>query len=150
GLRPDRGDAGGALPHPHPLHVDVAAVSHRQWLVRRLLAGHRRRHRRGQRQYLCGPLVSGRCRRLHRGDRPLLPARNPQARYRRVMRAFAFLVAFALACLFTPSAFAERWVGAWATTQQIPEPDNALAPEDLHDATLRQIVHTTLGGTLLR
>ncbi len=33
GLRPDRRVPGGAVPHPHPLHLDVAAVSHRQWLV---------------------------------------------------------------------------------------------------------------------
>ena len=29
GLRPDRGAAGRAVPEPHPLHLDVAAVSHR-------------------------------------------------------------------------------------------------------------------------
>jgi len=27
-----------------------------------------------------------------------------------------------------------RWVGSWATSQQIPEPQNSLAPEDLRDA----------------
>jgi lysophospholipase L1-like esterase len=43
-----------------------------------------------------------------------------------------------------------NWVGAWASTQQIPEPYNALAPDDLHDATLRQIVHLALGGNELR
>jgi hypothetical protein len=32
---PDRGDAGRDVPDAHPLHVDVAAVSHRQRLVRR-------------------------------------------------------------------------------------------------------------------
>jgi len=42
------------------------------------------------------------------------------------------------------------WVGSWASAQQIPEPGNALAPEDLADSTLRQIVHLTLGGKLLR
>jgi lysophospholipase L1-like esterase len=34
----------------------------------------------------------------------------------------------------------ERWVAAWGTSQQIPEPANALPKEDLTDATLRQIV----------
>ena len=38
GLRADRGVAGRAVPDPHPLHVDVAAVPHRQRLVRRLPA----------------------------------------------------------------------------------------------------------------
>jgi lysophospholipase L1-like esterase len=43
-----------------------------------------------------------------------------------------------------------RWVGSWATSQQVPEPRNALADADLQDATLRQIVHLSLGGTQLR
>ena len=42
------------------------------------------------------------------------------------------------------------WVGSWATSQQIPEPNNALASDDLRDATLRQIVHLSIGGKLLR
>src|ERR1700748_3302187 len=41
-------------------------------------------------------------------------------------------------------------VGSWAASQQIPEPQNALAPDDLRDATLRQIVHLSIGGTTLR
>jgi lysophospholipase L1-like esterase len=43
-----------------------------------------------------------------------------------------------------------RWIGSWAASQQLVEPDNALAPEDLRDATLRQIVHLSLGGTGIR
>jgi len=43
-----------------------------------------------------------------------------------------------------------NWVGSWAASQQIPEPQNALAPDDLRDATLRQIVHLSTGGTTLR
>jgi lysophospholipase L1-like esterase len=42
------------------------------------------------------------------------------------------------------------WVASWTTAQQIPEPGNALPPEALHDATLRQIVHLSIGGTALR
>lgn len=42
------------------------------------------------------------------------------------------------------------WVGSWAASQQIPEPRNALAPDDLQDATLRQIVHLSAGGSALR
>jgi lysophospholipase L1-like esterase len=42
------------------------------------------------------------------------------------------------------------WVGSWATSEQIPEPRNALAPEDLHDATLRQLVRLSLGGERIR
>jgi lysophospholipase L1-like esterase len=43
-----------------------------------------------------------------------------------------------------------RWTGAWAASQQIPEPHNALPPDALRDATLRQVVHLSLGGDQLR
>lgn len=42
------------------------------------------------------------------------------------------------------------WIGSWASSQQIPEPANALPPQALRDATLRQIVHLTAGGRELR
>jgi hypothetical protein len=42
------------------------------------------------------------------------------------------------------------WVGSWAASQQLVEPGNALSPEDLRDATLRQIVHLSLGGGEIR
>ena len=42
------------------------------------------------------------------------------------------------------------WVGSWAASQQLVESGNALSAEDLHDATLRQIVHLSLGGTEIR
>jgi lysophospholipase L1-like esterase len=47
-------------------------------------------------------------------------------------------------------ASAERWVGSWAASQQIPEPRNALAPEDLTDTTLRQVVRISGGGSRIR
>jgi lysophospholipase L1-like esterase len=43
-----------------------------------------------------------------------------------------------------------NWVGSWATSQQLPEPQNSLSGEDLRDATLRQIVHLSVGGPELR
>ena len=43
-----------------------------------------------------------------------------------------------------------NWVGTWSSSQQIPEPENALPPELLTNATLRQIVHLSLGGPALR
>ncbi|MBV9437885.1 MAG: SGNH/GDSL hydrolase family protein, partial [Acidobacteria bacterium] len=43
-----------------------------------------------------------------------------------------------------------HWVGTWAASQQRPEPQNALSKDDLHDATLRQIIHLSLGGSRLR
>ncbi len=48
------------------------------------------------------------------------------------------------------SAQALFWIGSWATSQQVPESQNALASSDLRDATLRQIVHLSAGGRALR
>ncbi len=48
------------------------------------------------------------------------------------------------------SAPVARWLGTWASSQQIPEPRNALPAAALRDATLRQIVHLTVGGHELR
>jgi lysophospholipase L1-like esterase len=45
---------------------------------------------------------------------------------------------------------AGAWVGSWAASQQLPEPQNSLPAEDLNDATLRQIVHLSVGGPALR
>lgn len=60
----------------------------------------------------------------------------------------------AVACgLLLPAQIAvaqTKWVGSWASAQQVPEPQNALAPELLADCTLRQIVHLSAGGTALR
>ena len=44
----------------------------------------------------------------------------------------------------------DTWVASWGTSQQIPEPQNALPTDDLRDATVRQIVHVSLGGSALR
>lgn len=60
--------------------------------------------------------------------------------------------AAALFLLISPAG-AQRgahWVGSWATSQQIPEERNTLAPHDLDDATLRQTVHLSFAGTALR
>ncbi len=74
------------------------------------------------------------------------------------MRRFtAILAAFWGAVLLAPvatssaaAATTHHWVGSWATSEQIPEPRNALPAEALRDATLRQIVHLSLGGSVLR
>jgi len=50
----------------------------------------------------------------------------------------------------TPLAPATTWVASWGASQQIPEPQNALPPEDLTDATVRQIFHLSLGGPSIR
>lgn len=42
------------------------------------------------------------------------------------------------------------WVGSWAASQQIPEPQNAAPPDDLRNATVRQVVRLSVGGTMVR
>jgi lysophospholipase L1-like esterase len=48
------------------------------------------------------------------------------------------------------STIAQTWVASWGASQQIPEPQNALSPDDLRDATVRQIFHLSVGGPALR
>ena len=43
-----------------------------------------------------------------------------------------------------------NWVASWSSAQQIPEPHNALPPDKLAGATLRQVVRPTLAGSRLR
>lgn len=50
----------------------------------------------------------------------------------------------------TPGAGQPVWVSSWGASQQIPEPANALPPDDLRDATVRQIFHLSVGGAALR
>ncbi|MGH9573262.1 MAG: SGNH/GDSL hydrolase family protein [Candidatus Acidiferrales bacterium] len=42
------------------------------------------------------------------------------------------------------------WVGTWAASQQIPEPQNSLLADDLRDSTVRQIFHLSIGGKMVR
>jgi len=66
------------------------------------------------------------------------------------LRGAAAAVAIALT-VAAPAAGRERaWVGAWAASQQVPEPRNALPAEALTDATVRQIVRVTAGGPQVR
>ncbi len=44
----------------------------------------------------------------------------------------------------------QTWIVSWAASQQIPEPHNALPSDDLRNATVRQIVHLSAGGSALR
>ena len=70
-------------------------------------------------------------------------------------RALLHLTTIALTMLpsapvLSQTAAAGHWTGSWAASQQVPESQNALPPEDLHDATLRQIVHLSVGGSSVR
>src|SRR5580765_9095526 len=48
------------------------------------------------------------------------------------------------------AAKAQVWVASWGTSQQVPEPQNALPTDDLRDSTVRQIFHLSVGGRTLR
>src|SRR5215469_16076924 len=63
---------------------------------------------------------------------------------------FLFLMAAASAGDINTNNSQAQWVGSWATSQQLVEPANALSPDDLRDATLRQIVHLSIGGSEVR
>src|SRR6185312_7859149 len=65
-----------------------------------------------------------------------------------VALCIALLAGFSVA--EAKSAATAGWLGSWVSSQQIPEPSNALPAGALQDATLRQIVHLTVGGRELR
>ena len=64
------------------------------------------------------------------------------------MTLAALLMSAAIAAV--PVAVPVHWQGSWAAAQQIPEPNNALSAADLTDATLREIVHNSVGGQSFR
>jgi lysophospholipase L1-like esterase len=43
-----------------------------------------------------------------------------------------------------------RWVGSWAASEQLVEPQDAIPADASRDVTIRQIVHLSLGGVELR
>ncbi len=66
-------------------------------------------------------------------------------------RTLGLAAALALTLSVSVGAHAEgRWIGSWASAQQVPEERNALPADALNDATLRQIVRLTAGGDRLR
>ena len=60
-----------------------------------------------------------------------------------------FLLIVGPGCLSQASAANGHWVGTWACGPQLTEPGN-LPPVPLTNSTLRQFVHTTIGGQHLR
>src|ERR1700733_9595913 len=44
----------------------------------------------------------------------------------------------------------QGWVASWGASQQVPEPQNELTSDDLRNATVRQIVHLSVGGSAVR
>ena len=74
--------------------------------------------------------------------------------HRKCLRALVLILATATASAQqaspSPQLWTGAWTGSWAASQQLPEPQNSLAPDDLRDATLRQIVHLSVGGSAIR
>jgi lysophospholipase L1-like esterase len=71
------------------------------------------------------------------------------------LQFLATVAAFAVGIPLQPQAASSvthpvTWVTSWGASQQIPEPQNSLPPDDLRDATLRQIFHLSIGGPELR
>ncbi len=73
-------------------------------------------------------------------------------RTERFFGTLALVVAATFVGAQTPATIAKSptWVASWGASQQIPETQNALPPEDFHDATVRQIFHLSVGGSALR
>jgi lysophospholipase L1-like esterase len=68
-----------------------------------------------------------------------------------ILRLSTFLVLASIGAAVNHASDGQtRWVGSWAASQQLLEPNNALSPEELQDATLRQIVHLSIGGSQVR
>jgi lysophospholipase L1-like esterase len=62
----------------------------------------------------------------------------------------AMLIAHCLWAQTLKPPQAQQWVASWGASQQVPEPQNELPSEDLRDATVRQIVHLSVGGSAVR
>lgn len=67
--------------------------------------------------------------------------------------ALSFLMAALSACAPEQAQQAEggeRWIPAWVSAQQIPEPHNTLPDAHMTDATLRQLLRAPVAGTRWR
>jgi lysophospholipase L1-like esterase len=67
----------------------------------------------------------------------------------RALKCFLLITAL-VSTLHGQSVTPPIWVGTWAASQQIPEPQNALPSADLTGATLRETIHVSCGGTTIR
>jgi lysophospholipase L1-like esterase len=65
------------------------------------------------------------------------------------MKGWMLLGALALAQSAVAAA-PQHWVASWGAAQQIPEAGNLLPPADMQDATLRQVVRLSVGGSSMR
>ncbi|HWI85937.1 MAG TPA: SGNH/GDSL hydrolase family protein [Sphingomonas sp.] len=60
------------------------------------------------------------------------------------------IAGFALVLAQAACAAPDRWIASWGSAQQIPEERNLLPQADAQDATLRQVVRLSAGGSKLR
>src|SRR3989440_2856099 len=69
---------------------------------------------------------------------------------RRRVAALAAFAAVANGCAPASATPRQHWVGTWTAAQQLVEPRNMPPAPGLAGATLRQVVHTSIGGASLR
>lgn len=60
------------------------------------------------------------------------------------------LLAFVVHSGLSADSTKQVWIASWGSSQQVPEPQNALREDELRDATVRQIFHLSAGGSMLR
>jgi lysophospholipase L1-like esterase len=71
--------------------------------------------------------------------------------YIRSLATFCILALLLNGASYAQSSMAgEHWVGTFAASQQIPEPQNILPADAQRDITIRQIFHVSIGGAVLR
>jgi lysophospholipase L1-like esterase len=73
---------------------------------------------------------------------------RPRPARARIAAAFIVLAFSAIGAAQKPPQ--QFWVTTWGASQQIPEPQNTLPADYLRDSTMRQIVHVSMGGSVLR
>lgn len=61
-----------------------------------------------------------------------------------------FLLILSPFCITRVAAAENCWIGTWVSAQQLTEPRNLPPAPGLSNNTLRQVIHVTLGGNLLR
>jgi len=92
---------------------------------------------------------------LHRSQKAIyfgVHGKPPAMKY--ALKFLAILACIAglasLAAFSQPAPSSRIWVASWGASQQVPEPANSLPADDLRNATLRQIVHLSIGGPSIR
>lgn len=64
--------------------------------------------------------------------------------------SFLLVVAALCGCATTPPSSREHWVATWGTAQLVPTGTNILPDEQWRDASLRQLVRVSIGGSRMR